>query len=228
MRGLIVVPTKSLVGREAAERPGHTLLPQRRRGRRRCLCCSRGGKPFPAAIPVVALGTAAIGTARVATGFHFPSDILAEWPSVFLRAPWSCTLRITLNARLRRFCGGVSLPGTGICLSSSIFYSRGIGNVRQFLLIFGPALGLVALSLSPPRCCAEGGAEDSLSRTRPHTALRWGSQLVIFFCYLFVTTRSTLWDRDETVSQRPTVEMVHSGDYLVPTLTANSGRTSRS
>ncbi|MHC4618263.1 MAG: ArnT family glycosyltransferase [Planctomycetota bacterium] len=36
--------------------------------------------------------------------------------------------------------------------------------------------------------------------------------------YLFMSTRSTLWDRDEPELARVTAEMVESGDYLVPTL----------
>lgn len=35
--------------------------------------------------------------------------------------------------------------------------------------------------------------------------------------YLFMATRSTLWDRDETFYARVAVEMVESGNYLVPT-----------
>lgn len=35
--------------------------------------------------------------------------------------------------------------------------------------------------------------------------------------YLLIASRSTLWDRDEARFSRATVEMVESGDYLVPT-----------
>jgi 4-amino-4-deoxy-L-arabinose transferase-like glycosyltransferase len=47
--------------------------------------------------------------------------------------------------------------------------------------------------------------------------LAWGIALVVGLLYLFVTTRSTLWDRDEPRFARAAVEMVESGDYLVPT-----------
>lgn len=40
---------------------------------------------------------------------------------------------------------------------------------------------------------------------------------VICAAYLFITTRATLWDRDEPRFARAAVEMVESGDYLVPT-----------
>jgi len=39
--------------------------------------------------------------------------------------------------------------------------------------------------------------------------------------YLFITTRSTLWDRDEPRFSRATVEMVESGNYLYPTFNGN-------
>jgi len=41
--------------------------------------------------------------------------------------------------------------------------------------------------------------------------------LAVFGNYLFVSTRSTLWDRDEPRYARSAVEMVESGNYLVPT-----------
>jgi len=41
--------------------------------------------------------------------------------------------------------------------------------------------------------------------------------LTIFSNYLFVSTRTTLWDRDEPRYARTTMEMVESGNYLVPT-----------
>ena len=41
--------------------------------------------------------------------------------------------------------------------------------------------------------------------------------LAILAKYLFVSTRSTLWDRDEPHFTRAVVEMVESGNYLVPT-----------
>ena len=41
--------------------------------------------------------------------------------------------------------------------------------------------------------------------------------VAIAAAYLFIDTRATLWDRDEPRFARATVEMVASGDYLVPT-----------
>jgi 4-amino-4-deoxy-L-arabinose transferase-like glycosyltransferase len=42
--------------------------------------------------------------------------------------------------------------------------------------------------------------------------------LLIFCLYLLIASRSTLWDRDEPRYASVTIEMVRSGNYLVPTL----------
>ena len=46
--------------------------------------------------------------------------------------------------------------------------------------------------------------------------------LAIVSLYLFISTRTTLWDRDEPRYARVTVEMVESGNYLVPTFNGES------
>lgn len=40
--------------------------------------------------------------------------------------------------------------------------------------------------------------------------------LVVMCAYLFMASRSTLWDRDEPRFARATVEMIESGNYLIP------------
>lgn len=45
--------------------------------------------------------------------------------------------------------------------------------------------------------------------------------LVIFCFYLTVASSSSLWDRDEPRFARAAVEMLHTGDYLVPTFNGN-------
>ena len=44
-----------------------------------------------------------------------------------------------------------------------------------------------------------------------------GLVVVVWCGYLWTTTRSTLWDRDEPRNATAAVEMVQSGDLLVPT-----------
>jgi 4-amino-4-deoxy-L-arabinose transferase-like glycosyltransferase/membrane-associated phospholipid phosphatase len=215
--GLIVVPTKSLVGRERPNGRDTRSFPSGDAAAVAAFAVPVAAA-FPAAIPVVVLGTAAIGTARVATGFHFPSDILAGMAIGVLAGALVLYLRITLNARLRRFLRRSFIAaGLGLFVLIHLLFSSD-GNVRQFLLIFGPALGLVALAPFLRALLCRRRHANNLSRTGYTQALALGLATVLFFCYLFVTTRSTLWDRDETRFSEATVEMVHSGDYLVPTL----------
>ncbi len=46
--------------------------------------------------------------------------------------------------------------------------------------------------------------------------------ITIMLLYLFMSSRTTLWDRDEPRYARVTVEMVESGNYLVPTFNGES------
>jgi 4-amino-4-deoxy-L-arabinose transferase-like glycosyltransferase len=43
-----------------------------------------------------------------------------------------------------------------------------------------------------------------------------GIALIVLCVYLFAASRTTLWDRDEAWYGRPAVEMLESGDYIVP------------
>ena len=70
------------------------------------------------------------------------------------------------------------------------------------------------MSLHPPQRSQHRSASASpplcLGR-----ALALTAAIVVF--YLFVTTRSTLWDRDEARFATATVEMVQNHQYLYPT-----------
>ncbi|HLX62298.1 MAG TPA: glycosyltransferase family 39 protein [Planctomycetota bacterium] len=46
-----------------------------------------------------------------------------------------------------------------------------------------------------------------------------GLAVMVFAVYLIVSLQTTIWDRDEARFARATVEMVRSGNYLVPTFT---------
>jgi 4-amino-4-deoxy-L-arabinose transferase-like glycosyltransferase len=63
--------------------------------------------------------------------------------------------------------------------------------------------------------------EFLMDSVRPCAKYNWPSALLIatavFAVYLFVSSRTTLWDRDEARFARATVEMVQSGNYLYPT-----------
>ena len=46
--------------------------------------------------------------------------------------------------------------------------------------------------------------------------------LVIIGTYMFMNTRTTLWDRDEPRYAQVVLEMVESGNYVVPTLNSET------
>jgi 4-amino-4-deoxy-L-arabinose transferase-like glycosyltransferase/membrane-associated phospholipid phosphatase len=215
--GLIVVPTKSLVGRERPNGRDTRSFPSGDAAAVAAFAVPVA-TAFPGAIPVVVIGTAAIGTARVATGFHFPSDILAGIAIGILSGALVLYLNVSLNARMRRLLRRTWLAAVmGFFILVHLVVPKST-NVSQFLFIFGPALGLVALAPFLRALLHRRRRADSPSRYRHPRALALGLAAVVLLGYLFVTTRSTLWDRDETRFSEATLEMVHSGDYLVPTL----------
>ena len=99
--GLIVAPTKLLVGRERPSGRDARSFPSGDAAAVAAFVVPLASA-FPATIPVAAVGIAAIGTARIATGFHFPSDILAGIAIGILSGALVLYLNISLNARIRR------------------------------------------------------------------------------------------------------------------------------
>lgn len=171
----------------------------------------------PALIPVALAGIAAIGAARVATGFHFPSDILAGIGIGIIAGAIMLFLNISLNARIRRFLRRSWFAAAlGLYILIRCLMASG-SDVRQFLAIFGPALVLAVVVPFIRARLRTSGRTKTLSRKGHRRALALGLTAVILIGLLFVTTRSTLWDRDEPRFSEATVEMVHSGNYLFPT-----------
>ena len=64
----------------------------------------------------------------------------------------------------------------------------------------------------------EAVAPSTSQDPRGGWAVAAGISVLILLAYLFMTTRCTLWDRDEPQYARVTVEMIQSGNYLYPTL----------
>ena len=142
--GLIVAPTKSLVGRQRPSGRDARSFPS---GDAAAVAAFVVPviSAFPAAIPAAVVGVAAIGTARIATGFHFPSDILAGIAVGILSGAFVLHLNISLNARLRRFLRRRWFAAAlGLYMLIRLPMASG-SDVRQFLLIFGPALALAAV-----------------------------------------------------------------------------------
>ena len=215
--GLIVTPTKSLVGRERPSGRDTRSFPSGDAAAVAAFAVPVAAA-IPAAVPVAAVGITAISVARVATGFHFPSDILAGIAIGIFSGALVLYLKVSLNARMRRFLRRSWLAAVmGFFILIHLVIPKST-NVSQFLFIFGPALGLVTLAPFLRACLRKRRYAHRLSRGGHTRALAVGLAGVLLLGFLFVTTRSTLWDRDETRFSEATVEMVHSRNYLVPTL----------
>jgi 4-amino-4-deoxy-L-arabinose transferase-like glycosyltransferase/membrane-associated phospholipid phosphatase len=172
---------------------------------------------FPVARPLAVGGIAAIGAARVAVGFHFPSDILAGIAIGFFSSAFILSRKISLKPKVRRL-----LKRSWLIVALMFLVGvRGLvdigSDMRDFLSIFGPAAGLVAVFPFIRAWARKKRWGEAFRSVRHEQILALILVLMVFAGLLFVTTRSTFWGRDETRFSEATLEMVHSGNYLVPT-----------
>ena len=174
----------------------------------------------PVLAPVAGVGVAAVALGRIADGKHHPADVLAG-AALGLLAGW-LALRLTprlLRMRLRRryfAWAALALVAVGL---AGVWRGKADG-FDLFLEVWGPALVVLLFTLRSrvwrrhlrPRLPAVHGWFEKRQGWLAAVLLA-----LIMGVYLFVAARSTLWDRDEPRFARATVEMVASGDWLVPT-----------
>jgi 4-amino-4-deoxy-L-arabinose transferase-like glycosyltransferase/membrane-associated phospholipid phosphatase len=165
----------------------------------------------PWSAPIAIVLNAGVATGRVYDGRHYPSDVLAGIAfgiiasaiagAVLRRWPW--------KPRRRWFV----IIGSVIILFSivNLSWARATPFVLDFLRVWGPLGAFLILARLIPVWL----------RKRKTTGNPVRGFLILVFLgftiYLSLTTASTLWDRDEPRFSRATVEMVESGNYLVPT-----------
>jgi 4-amino-4-deoxy-L-arabinose transferase-like glycosyltransferase/membrane-associated phospholipid phosphatase len=172
---------------------------------------------FPVATPIAVGGIAAIGVARVAVGFHFPSDILAGIAIGLFSSAVILSRRISLKPKVRRLLRrNWLLAALGLMVLVRLLMP-GENEMKAFFSIFGPAAALVAV-FPFIRAWARKQKQVEASRSvKREQTLALVLVIIVFVGLLFATTRSTLWGQDETRFSEATLEMVHSGNYLVPT-----------
>jgi 4-amino-4-deoxy-L-arabinose transferase-like glycosyltransferase/membrane-associated phospholipid phosphatase len=214
--GLIVAPMKPIVGRQRPDGRDARSFPSGDAAAVTAFVVPIA-TAFPATRPIAVAGVAAIGAARIAVGLHFPSDVLAGIAIGILAGAIVLSLKISLKLRIRRLLRRSWVAvALGLFVFIRLLMESG-NDVRQFLPIFGPAVALLAIfPFIRARLRARRYPKVVPPRSRERM-LALGLAVIIFTGLLFSTTRSTLWDRDEPRFSEATVEMIHSGDYLVPT-----------
>jgi hypothetical protein len=101
---------------------------------------------FPATKPIAIASVAAIGIQRVVLRKHFPSDVLGGIAiGVFVSAV-VLSLNIPLRPRIRRFLRRSWLAaGLGLLVPVYLLLG-GSGDMKRFLVIFGPAVALLVIA----------------------------------------------------------------------------------
>lgn len=164
-----------------------------------------------------AIGTAGVAAGRIYDGRHYPADTLAG--AGFGLLAGALTLRLLLRLRRlprrRWFVLGALVLIAGE--TARLPWARALPAMHAFLILWGPLVAVIVIS-----CLAALAVRRRTPWTDAAAAAGWGRLLLLLalmtlFHYVLLTTASTLWDRDEPRFSRATVEMVRSGDYLVPT-----------
>jgi len=217
LMGALVTPVKAIVHRERPDRGDSLSFPS---GDAAAAACA--AVPLVARVPLAIPGAGAVvgmvGFTRVIYGRHYPSDVLASFGFGLLAGAVARELgrRVRLRVRRRHFAPAAALAIAAMFTFAAFAGHRGVELVR-LARWYVPALAL-ALAARHIRLGLRWGAGRALLR---RLAAGWKPALAVAAAvlglYLLVAARSTLWDRDEPRFARAAVEMVQSGDYLVPT-----------
>jgi 4-amino-4-deoxy-L-arabinose transferase-like glycosyltransferase/membrane-associated phospholipid phosphatase len=160
----------------------------------------------------------AVACGRVIDGYHYPSDVMAgcaagtaaSIAAAFIpRPPWGWM----------RTRGWLMLLVAYVVVSwsSQEWAHRANPDARPDLRVFAQVFGPVLLWLIALKHARVAWRRRADAFAPPAWLVPACMVAGVMALSLWLSTRSTLWDRDEPRFSRATVEMVHSGDYLVPT-----------
>jgi 4-amino-4-deoxy-L-arabinose transferase-like glycosyltransferase/membrane-associated phospholipid phosphatase len=194
----------------------------------------------PALLPVAGVIATAVAAGRVLDNAHYPSDVLAGVAFGLIAGG----LAVVFSRRWNLKLGGRTLLYCALCYAAVRGGCALVGGGNEFLSyveVFGPSFMLFTAARYLRIALGRNAAGDHMKEKREEgTHSSWTESfggilermgrdrkfdrlvvllvaLSIFGLFLFSTSRSTLWDRDEPRFSRASVEMVQSGDYLVPT-----------
>ncbi|MEI6148564.1 MAG: glycosyltransferase family 39 protein [bacterium] len=211
---LIIWPLKLGVGRERPDGSNRLSFPSGDVASITALCVPLAAAA-PWTLPVSAVVTAGVAASRIYDGKHFPSDVLAAAALGILAGLLAVALLRRRPIPLRRIwflvAGALVLAFDLVKLP----WSRGMPYALSFMAAWGPlALLLLAACVGP---ALWRGRQRLIRRPFARPVILLWLLAGVLSVYFLVATASTLWDRDEPRFSRATVEMVESGDYLVPT-----------
>ncbi len=218
---VLVWPLKVGVGRERPRGGSYVSFPSGDAASA-AACAVPLGAETAWVMPVAGVLVAAVAAGRVLDNAHYPSDVCAGIAIGLLAGALSL-----LFWRGRRF-GGIRswhfLVLAGLMLAVRLLTILWSGKSREFgvfLEVLGPVFSLWIIA----RYARFALRRDVLRELYRKVCRepRWERLLPLLIAaalwalYFYLTTCSTLWDRDEARFARATVVMIHSGNYLYPT-----------
>lgn len=171
-------------------------------------------------IPLGAGLIVAVGAIRLFDGVHYPSDVLAGIGLGMLAA--SVVLMFGISVRRRRLLPVYFVYAAGILLISRLVEYVATDHCLMFMdffTVYGAPLILMLFagySVTRVRVWKRLFMNNAFSKINNRRVLIFLAVFVLGMLF-FITTRSTLWDRDEPQYSQATIQMITSGNYLYPT-----------
>jgi 4-amino-4-deoxy-L-arabinose transferase-like glycosyltransferase/membrane-associated phospholipid phosphatase len=201
---ILVTPLKNVVGRERPAFTNDESFPSGDAATAAAFCVPLlTASPWTA--PLAAVITGGVITGRIYDGRHFPSDALTGAALGLVASAIALAILRRWRWRPPRrwfFIAGILIIAFAVI---NLSWARATPFVLNFLRVWGP-LGVFLLIVRLLPAWQKKPMRSSILLFA-----------IIFTLYLSLCNASSLWDRDEPRFSRATVEMVESGNYLVPT-----------
>jgi 4-amino-4-deoxy-L-arabinose transferase-like glycosyltransferase/membrane-associated phospholipid phosphatase len=172
----------------------------------------------PAVKPVAIASVIVVGAERIILGKHFPSDVFAGLAIGLFAGAVVLSFRFLNHSKTRRV---IRRKWLGVVLGLALLIAFFLGvpaSLKRFLNIFGPGVALlIVVPFIRPWLRALKRADDVLPKNRKQMMVA-GAMVLLMALLLYSSSSSTLWNREEVRLSRTTLEMVHSKNYLAPTL----------
>lgn len=145
LAGLIVTPTKLIVGRPRPDGSNKMSFPSGDIASLTAFVVPIAST-IPAMRPIALAGVVAVGAVRVSNGFHFPSDILAGVAIGIIAGAVVLSMKFSLKPRVRRLLRRSWFAAALGILFFLHLLLPSVGNFRTFFSIFGPSVLLLTVA----------------------------------------------------------------------------------